>query len=61
MKEFNVELIPTVKETFNPELHDAVMHIESKDYGEQEIVEELRTGYKIGDRVLRHAMVKVAN
>ncbi len=61
MKEFNVELIPTVKETFNPEFHDAVMHIESKDYGEQEIVEELRTGYKIGDRVLRHAMVKVAN
>ena len=61
MKEFNVELIPTVKETFNPEFHDAVMHIESKDYGEQEIVEELRSGYKIGDRVLRHAMVKVAN
>ena len=61
MKEFNVELIPTVKETFNPEIHDAVMHIENKDYGEQEIVEELRCGYKMGDRVLRHAMVKVAN
>lgn len=61
MKEFNVELIPTVKETFNPEVHDAVMHIENKDYGEQEIVEELRCGYKMGDRVLRHAMVKVAN
>ena len=61
MKEFNVELIPTVKETFNPEVHDAVMHIENKDYGEQEVVEELRCGYKMGDRVLRHAMVKVAN
>lgn len=61
MKELNVEAIPTLKETFNPELHDAVMHIESKDYGEQEIVEELRCGYKMGDRVLRHAMVKVAN
>lgn len=61
MKELNVELIPTVKETFNPEIHDAVMHIENKDYGEQEIVEELRCGYKMGDRVLRHAMVKVAN
>lgn len=61
MKELNVELIPTVKETFNPEFHDAVMHIENKDYGEQEVVEELRCGYKMGDRVLRHAMVKVAN
>lgn len=61
MKELNVELIPTLNETFNPEFHDAVMHIENKDYGEQEIVEELRCGYKMGDRVLRHAMVKVAN
>ena len=61
MKDLNVEVIPTVKETFNPEIHDAVMHIENKDYGEQEIVEELRSGYKMGDRVLRHAMVKVAN
>ena len=61
MKELNVEKIATEKETFNPELHDAVMHIENKDFGEQEVVEELRSGYKIGDRVLRHAMVKVAN
>ena len=53
--------IPTVGETFNPEIHDAVMHIESEDYGEQQIVEELRKGYKCGDRVIRHAMVKVAN
>ncbi len=61
MKELNVELIPTVKEKFNPELHDAVMHIENEEYGEEEVVEELRCGYKMGDRVLRHAMVKVAN
>ena len=57
----NVEQIKTVKETFNPEFHDAVMHIEDKEYGEQEVIEELRSGYKMGDRVLRHAMVKVAN
>ena len=61
MKELNVEKIETEKQTFNPEYHDAVMHIENKDYGEQEVVEELRCGYKMGDRVLRHAMVKVAN
>ena len=53
--------IPTVGEVFNPEIHDAVMHIESEEYGEQIIVEELRKGYKCGDRVIRHAMVKVAN
>jgi len=53
--------IPTVGEVFNPELHDAVMHIESEEYGEQIIVEELRKGYKCGDRVIRYAMVKVAN
>ena len=53
--------IPTVGEVFNPEIHDAVMHIESEEYGEQAIVEELRKGYKCGDRVIRHAMVKVAN
>jgi molecular chaperone GrpE len=53
--------IPTVGEQFNPEIHDAVLHIESDEYGEQQIVEELRKGYKCGDRVIRHAMVKVAN
>lgn len=57
----NVEQIKTVKETFNPDLHDAVMHVEDKEFGEQEVIEELRSGYKMGDRVLRHAMVKVAN
>ena len=61
MKDLNVEKIETEKTTFNPELHDAVMHIENKDYGDQEVVEELRCGYRMGDRVLRHAMVKVAN
>ncbi len=53
--------IPTVGESFNPEVHDAVMHIESEEYGEQVVVEELRKGYKCGNRVIRHAMVKVAN
>ena len=53
--------IATVGEPFNPEVHDAVMHIESEEYGEQTVVEELRKGYKCGERVIRHAMVKVAN
>ena len=61
MTELGCSEIPTVGEQFNPEVHDAVMHIESEEYGEQQIVEELRKGYKCGDRVIRHAMVKVAN
>ena len=61
MADLGCSEIPTVGEVFNPEIHDAVMHIESEDYGEQIIVEELRKGYKCGDRVIRHAMVKVAN
>ena len=60
-KSLSVEDIPTTNQTFDPEYHDAVMHIEDEKYGEKEIVEELRCGYKMGDRVLRHAMVKVAN
>ena len=61
MKSFDVTEIPTVNETFNPEVHDAVMHIESEEYGEQIVVEELRKGYRRKDRIIRHAMVKVAN
>ena len=60
-KNLNIEYNATEKEKFNPEFHDAVMHVEDENFGEQEIVQELRCGYKMGDRVLRHAMVKVAN
>ena len=61
MTKLNIEKILTVKETFDPEYHEAVMHVEDEKYGEKEIVEEFRPGYKMGKRVLRHAMVKVAN
>jgi molecular chaperone GrpE len=47
--------------TFDPNLHNAVMHVEDEAYGEGEIVEVLQKGYIKGDRVLRYAMVKVAN
>ncbi len=56
-----VEEIAAVGETFNPELHNAVMHIEDEKLGESTIAEEFQKGYKIGDRVIRHSMVKVAN
>lgn len=46
---------------FDPNLHDAVMHVEDENAGENTVVEVLRQGYQLGDKVLRHAMVKVAN
>jgi molecular chaperone GrpE len=47
--------------TFDPNLHNAVMHVEDEAYGESEIVEVYQKGYAKGDRVIRYAMVKVAN
>lgn len=46
---------------FNPDLHNAVMHIEDDSFGENVVVEELQKGYMYKDTVLRHSMVKVAN
>lgn len=48
-------------ETFDPNLHNAVMHIEDDEHGEGEIVEVLQKGFVKGDKVVRYAMVKVAN
>ena len=48
-------------ETFDPNLHNAVMHVEDEEKGEGEIVEVFQKGYKRGDKVIRYAMVKVAN
>lgn len=53
--------IEAVGQKFDPSLHEAVSHIDDPDKGEQEIVEEYRKGYKIGDKVIRHSMVIVAN
>ena len=48
-------------ETFDPMLHNAVMHVEDPDKGEGDIVAVFQKGYKLGDKVVRHAMVQVAN
>lgn len=53
--------VPTVGEPFNPELHEAVMQVESEEHGEGIVVEELQKGYFIKDKVLRPAMVKVSS
>ena len=56
-----VEEIPAVGETFDPALHEAVSTVQDETKGAQEIVQEYRKGYKIGNRVIRHSMVVVAN
>lgn len=56
-----VEEIETIGKTFDPELHEAVSSVQDNTKGEKEIVQEYRKGYKIGDRVIRHSMVIVAN
>ena len=47
--------------TFDPNVHNAVMHIDDEAFGENEIVEVFQKGYILGERVVRYAMVKVAN
>ncbi|MBQ8924074.1 MAG: nucleotide exchange factor GrpE [Lachnospiraceae bacterium] len=46
---------------FNPELHNAVIHVEDESLGENVVAEEMQKGYMYKDQVLRHSMVKVAN
>lgn len=61
LDKFGMKEIETVGQTFDPELHEAVSHVDDPSKGEQEIVQEYRKGYKIGNKVIRHSMVIVAN
>ena len=56
-----VSEIKAVGESFNPEFHNAVMHVEDDSAGENTIVEEFQKGYIYKDKVIRYSMVKVAN
>ena len=56
-----VQEIEAVGQTFDPELHEAVSSVVDENLGEKEIKEEYRKGYKIGNKVIRHSMVVVAN
>ena len=56
-----VEIFGEVGESFDPNLHNAVMHIESEELGENVISQVFQKGFKIGERVVRFAMVQVAN
>ena len=61
LNSFGVQKIESVGKKFDPEIHEAVNHVEDPNLGEQEIKDEFRAGYKIGNKVIRHSMVIVAN
>ena len=56
-----VKTIEAVGNEFNPDFHNAVMHVEDENFGENEVAEEFQKGYMYRDSVVRHSMVKVAN
>jgi molecular chaperone GrpE len=59
-EKLQVEVIPT-EDGFDPNFHNAVMHVEDENYGPNAVAEVFQKGYKRGDKVLRCSMVKVAN
>jgi len=60
-EKLGVTRIEAQGQPFDPQKHDAVMHVEDENVGENTVVEVLQQGYQLGDKVLRFAMVKVAN
>nr|MBP3681185.1 nucleotide exchange factor GrpE [Clostridia bacterium] len=61
LKSNGITEIETIGKTFDPELHEAVSSVEDSELGIQEIKEEYRKGYMIGNKVIRHSLVVVAN
>ena len=61
LTKMGVSEIEALGKEFDPNLHNAVMHVEDESVGENTVVEVFMKGYKKGDKILRHAMVKVAN
>ena len=61
LEKLGIEEIPALGEIFDPQLHNAVMHIEDESLGKNIVAEVFESGFRTGDKVIRHAMVKVAN
>ncbi len=61
LTDLGVTPIEAVGQEFDPNLHNAVMHVDDEELGENVVAEEFQKGYKYRDAVLRHSMVKVAN
>ena len=60
-QKIGIEEVEAVGKTFDPELHNAIMHIEDENLGENTISMEFQKGYKYKDKVIRYSMVQVAN
>lgn len=60
-QKLGIEEIKSVGEQFNPDVHNAVMHVEDDSVGANMVVEEFQKGYTYKDKVIRYSMVKVAN
>lgn len=61
MEKLGVTEIESEGQDFDPEKHNAVMHVDDENVGENKIVEVFQKGFKIGEKIIRFAMVKVAN
>lgn len=61
LAKLNVESFGEVGDEFDPQLHNAVSKIDSDELGENTIAQVFQLGYKSGDKIIRHAMVQVAN
>ena len=61
LEKLGIETVGAAGETFDPNLHNAVFHVEDESLGEGEIVEVFQKGYKKGNKIIRFAMVKTAN
>ena len=61
LEKLGVKEIECLGEKFDPAMHNAVMHVDDEEKGENEIVEVFQKGFKLGDKEIRSAMVKVAN
>ena len=61
LEEIGVKPMEAVGQEYDPDIHNAVMHVEDESLGENIVAEELQKGYMYRDSVVRHSMVKVAN
>ena len=61
LEKLGVKKIESLGKTFDPNMHNAVMHVDDEEQGENVIVEVFQDGFMIGEKVIRFAMVKVAN
>lgn len=61
LEKLGITEIDALNQPFDPNLHNAVMHVDDESVGESTVVEVFQSGFKMGDKVIRFAMVKVAN